>query len=94
MYCLPPLGQDDVCGFFRRRDCLGVRTWPVPIEQRDRGISGGTGRTWHRTGVTSSGLWKSTEGRLQALMPEFPPRSFSLFRGVPSRRNLPLRTAL
>jgi DNA-binding transcriptional LysR family regulator len=32
------------------------------------------------------------KGRLQALMPEFPPRSFSLFVVYPSRRNLPLRT--
>jgi DNA-binding transcriptional LysR family regulator len=32
------------------------------------------------------------KGRLQALMPEFPPRSFSLSVVYPSRRNLPLRT--
>jgi DNA-binding transcriptional LysR family regulator len=32
------------------------------------------------------------QGRLQALMPEFPPRSFPLSVVYPSRRNLPLRT--
>jgi DNA-binding transcriptional LysR family regulator len=32
------------------------------------------------------------KGRLQALMPEFPPRSFPLSVVYPSRRNLPLRT--
>jgi DNA-binding transcriptional LysR family regulator len=32
------------------------------------------------------------KGRSQALMPEFPPRSFALSVVYPSRRNLPLRT--
>jgi len=32
------------------------------------------------------------KGRLQVLMPEFPPRSFPLSVVYPSRRNLPLRT--
>ena len=32
------------------------------------------------------------KGRLQVLMPEFPPRSFSISVVYPSRRNLPLRT--
>src|SRR6266404_3620854 len=32
------------------------------------------------------------KGRLQALMPEFPSRSFTLSVVYPSRRNLPLRT--
>ena len=32
------------------------------------------------------------KGRLQALMPEFPSRSFPLSVVYPSRRNLPLRT--
>jgi DNA-binding transcriptional LysR family regulator len=32
------------------------------------------------------------KGRLQALLPEFPPRSFPLLVVYPSRRNLPLRT--
>jgi len=32
------------------------------------------------------------KGRLQALMPEFPPRSFALSVVYPSRRNLPPRT--
>ncbi len=32
------------------------------------------------------------QGRLQALMPEFPPRSFPLSVVYPSRRDLPLRT--
>jgi DNA-binding transcriptional LysR family regulator len=32
------------------------------------------------------------KGRLQSLMPEFPPRSFPLSVVYPSRRNLPLRT--
>jgi DNA-binding transcriptional LysR family regulator len=32
------------------------------------------------------------KGRLQALMPEFPPRRFPLSVVYPSRRNLPLRT--
>ena len=87
-------GQDDVWWFSSAAEGY------VSVSVRGR-LRANNATAVHRAALNGRGialvshilaLEDIQKGRLQVLMPEFPPRSFPLSVVYPSRRNLPLRT--